>query len=137
MIKRLVSSGLAALGLAATVAWAADTPASLMAHYAQAAGVPVSALSTTRGAAFYRSEHTGRNGQPVSCASCHTTNPKQAGKTRVGKRIEPLAPAANPQRFTDAAKVEKWFRRNCQDVLARECSAQEKGDFIAWLNEIK
>ena len=71
------------------------------------------------------------------CASCHTASPKQAGQTRVGKRIEPLAPAANPQRFTDAAKVEKWFRRNCQDVLQRECSAQEKGDFIAWLSQAR
>jgi len=71
------------------------------------------------------------------CASCHTANPKQAGQTRVGKRIEPLAPAANPERFTDAAQVEKWFRRNCMDVLQRECSAQEKGDFIAWLSQIK
>lgn len=137
MIKRLLRSGLAALAMASTVAGAADSPASLMAHYAQAAGVPVSALSATRGAAFYRTEHAGRNGQAVSCASCHTANPRQAGQTRVGKRIEPLAPAANPQRFTDAAKVEKWFRRNCQDVLLRECSAQEKGDFIAWLSQVK
>ena len=139
MIKRLFRSGLAALAMAmaSTVAGAADSPASLMAHYAQAAGVPVSALSATRGAAFYRTEHAGRSGQAVSCASCHTANPRQAGQTRVGKRIEPLAPAANPQRFTDAAKVEKWFRRNCQDVLLRECSAQEKGDFIAWLSQVK
>lgn len=137
MIKRLFRSGLAALAMASAVAGAADSPASLMAHYAQAAGVPVSALSATRGAAFYRTEHAGRNAQAVSCASCHTANPRQAGQTRVGKRIEPLAPAANPQRFTDAAKVEKWFRRNCQDVLLRECSAQEKGDFIAWLSQVK
>lgn len=134
MIKRLFRSGLAALAMASAVAGAADSPASLMAHYAQAAGVPVSA---TRGAAFYRTEHAGRSGQAVSCASCHTANPRQAGQTRVGKRIEPLAPAASPQRFTDAAKVEKWFRRNCQDVLLRECSAQEKGDFIAWLSQVK
>jgi cytochrome c553 len=123
--------------MASAVAAAAESPASLMAHYAQAAGVPVSALSATRGETLYRSEHPGRNGQAVSCASCHTASPKQAGQTRVGKRIEPLAPAANPQRFTDAAKVEKWFRRNCQDVLQRECSAQEKGDFIAWLSQVK
>ena len=135
MIKRLVCSSLAALGM--TAAAAADSPASLMAHYAQTAVVPVSGLSAARGAALYRTEHPGRNGQPTSCASCHTASPKLAGQTRVGKRIEPLAPAANPQRFTDAAKVEKWFRRNCQDVLQRECSAQEKGDFIAWLSQLK
>lgn len=132
MIKPLLMT---ALTLCVTGTWAAETPASLMAQYAQAAGVTVPALSATRGAALYRTEHPGRNAQPVSCASCHTASPKQAGRTRVGKRIEPLAPAANPERFTDAAKVEKWFRRNCMDVLQRECSAQEKGDFIAWLSQ--
>jgi len=48
--------------------------------------------------------------------------------------ISPLAPAANPQRFTDSRKVEKWFRRNCGDVLDRECTAQEKADVLAWLD---
>jgi cytochrome c peroxidase len=135
MIKH-VFYGLAVLGIS-TAALAADTPSGLMAQYAQQAGVPVASLSATRGEALYRSEHAGRNGQTVSCAACHTASPKQPGQTRVGKRIEPLAPVANPQRFTDAAKVEKWFRRNCQDVLQRECSAQEKGDFIVWLSQVK
>ncbi|HQS82595.1 MAG TPA: DUF1924 domain-containing protein [Thiobacillus sp.] len=133
MIKRIAWFGLALISAHA----AADTPASSMVRYAQQAGVAVSALSPTRGEVLYRTEHPGKNGATQSCASCHTANPKQAGQTRVGKRIEPLAPSANPQRFTDAAKVEKWFRRNCTDVLRRECSAQEKGDFIAWLNQIK
>jgi len=134
MIKRIALTGL--MLLSANVA-AADTPASFMARYAQQAGVAVSTLSPARGEALYRTEHPGKNGTAQSCASCHTANPKQAGQTRVGKRIEPLAPAANPERFTDAAQVEKWFRRNCMDVLQRECSAQEKGDFIAWLSQIK
>jgi len=137
MIERIVRIALATLGMASAMAGAADSPAGLMAQYAKQAGVPVSALSAPRGAALYRTEHPGRDGQAVSCAACHTANPTQAGRTRVGKRIEPLAPAANPQRFTDAAKVEKWFRRNCQDVLQRECSAQEKGDFIAWLSQAR
>jgi Domain of unknown function (DUF1924) len=137
MIKRFFISGLAMLGTMSAVALAAETPASLMARYAQEAGIPVSALSAARGDALYRTSHPGRNALPVSCSSCHTDSPKQPGRTRVGKRIEPLAPAANPQRFTDAAKVEKWFRRNCQDVLQRECSAQEKGDFIFWLSQVK
>ncbi len=115
----------------------ADTPAGFMARYAQQAGVAPDTLSPARGEALYRSEHAAKNGAMQSCASCHTANPRQAGQTRVGKRIEPLAPSANPQRFTDAAKVEKWFRRNCMDVLQRECSAREKGDFIAWLSQVK
>ena len=133
MIKQLAWAGFALISAHA----AADSPASFMAHYAQQAGVGVSALSAARGEAFYRAEHPGRDGGKLSCATCHTANPKQTGKTRVGKPIKPLAPAANPQRFTDAAKVEKWFRRNCKDVLKRECTPQEKGDFVAWLNQIK
>ena len=134
MIRRIAYVGLL---LGSFGAAAADTPQSFMTRYAQAAGVPASALSPARGEALFRSKHPGRDGAMQSCASCHTDNPKLPGKTRVGKRIEPLAPSANPERFTDAAKVEKWFRRNCQDVLQRECSAQEKGDFVAWLNQIK
>jgi mono/diheme cytochrome c family protein len=133
MIKRIAWTGLMLLSVHA----AADTPASFMARYAQEAGVAVTALSPARGETLYRSEHPGKRGAVQSCASCHTASPKQAGQTRVGKRIEPLAPSANPQRFTDAAKVEKWFRRNCTDVLARECTPQEKGDFIARLQQLK
>jgi hypothetical protein len=54
-----------------------------------------------------------------------------------GKDIAPLAPAANPMRFADAQKTEKWFRRNCKDVLGRECSAAEKADVLAWLMTLK
>ena len=42
-------------------------------------------------------------------------------------------PAFNPERFTETAKVDKWFRRNCNDVLKRECTAAEKADVLAWL----
>lgn len=35
------------------------------------------------------------------------------------KVIEPLAPAFNLQRFSDLAKADKWFRRNCKDLLVR------------------
>jgi hypothetical protein len=44
-----------------------------------------------------------------------------------------MAPSANKERFTDVKKIEKWFKRNCNDVLARECTAQEKGDFLKYL----
>jgi hypothetical protein len=35
------------------------------------------------------------------------------------------------------AKVEKWFKRNCKDVLDRECTVQEKADFVAFLISVK
>jgi hypothetical protein len=56
---------------------------------------------------------------------------------RTAKVIAPLAPAANPQRFTDPGKAEKWFRRNCKDVLTRECSAAEKADLLAFLLKVE
>jgi hypothetical protein len=121
------------LAIAATVALAAQaaTPAELLAGYqAQAAAAP----SATRGQAFF----TQRHGGEWACASCHGNQPVVTGRhASTGKPIEPLAPAANARRFTDAAKVEKWFRRNCKDVLSRECSAAEKADVLAWLMEVK
>ena len=74
----------------------------------------------------------------VSCSSCHTSSPKNIGKhATTNKPIEPMAPAVNPQRFADAAKVDKWFKRNCHDVLGRACTTQEKGDFVSYMLSIK
>jgi len=95
-------------------------------------------FSASRGEKMYHAQRAHSGGKQISCASCHTDNPKNSGaheKTR--KAIEPLAPGANPKRFTDVAEVEKWFRRNCQDVLERQCSAQEKGDFLSYLLSVK
>jgi hypothetical protein len=87
-------------------------------------------FSAQRGRQFFASRH----GNDWSCASCHTENPLAPGRhAKTGKDISPLAPAAAPQRFTDAAKVEKWFNRNCNDVLNRACTAQEKGDVLEYL----
>jgi hypothetical protein len=74
----------------------------------------------------------------LSCASCHTDSPLATGKhAKTGKEILPLSPTANPKRFTDAATAEKWFKRNCNDVLSRACTAQEKGDFMAYVLSVK
>jgi len=74
----------------------------------------------------------------LSCASCHTDSPKNAGKhAKTNKAIDPLAPSMNAQRFTDVAKVEKWFKRNCNDALGRACTTLEKGDFMAYVLSVK
>ena len=87
-----------------------------------------------RGAQFFNATH----GREWSCASCHGERPTADGKhATTGKTIAPLAPAFNPRRFTDQAKVDKWFRRNCGDVLGRECTADEKADIVAWLATLK
>lgn len=78
------------------------------------------------------------SGQQRSCAACHGINPGVAGKhVRTGKAIQPMAPAANPQRLTDAGKVEKWFKRNCKWTMGRACTAEEKSGFIAYLKHWK
>lgn len=69
-----------------------------------------------------------------SCSSCHTDDPRAVGRhARTGKAIEPLAPSVNHQRLTEVRKIEKWFLRNCKWTIGRECSAQEKGDFLSYL----
>ena len=74
----------------------------------------------------------------LSCSSCHTDSPKNPGKhAKTNKVIDPMAPSANPKRFTDVAQVEKWFKRNCNDALARACTTQEKGDFMSYLLSVK
>lgn len=119
---------LATLATAALHAAAADTsPAQQLQRFAQQAGT---AGDAARGRAFFTSRH----GSEWSCASCHGNPPLAAGKhAGTGKRIEPLAPAANAAAFTDTARVDKWLRRNCNDVLKRECTAAEKADVLAWL----
>jgi hypothetical protein len=90
-------------------------------------------FSAIRGEAFYKAK-TG----DTACTTCHGDSPKAHGKhTTTGKDILPLAPSANAERFSDAAKVEKWFKRNCNDVLKRACTAKEKGDLIAYLLTVK
>lgn len=121
----------------ATVVTHAETPADFLAAFEQSArrGAPgFTGFSAARGQQFFNATHGGE----WSCASCHTANPGAAGKhAKTGKRIAPLAPAANGERFTGAAKVEKWFKRNCKDVLNRECTAQEKGDVLSYLMSVR
>ncbi len=111
----------------------AARPADFLPQWQQAAkqaDAGFSGFSAARGEQFFNATHGGE----WSCASCHTRNPAAAGKhAKTGKIIAPLAPAANAERFTDAANVEKWFKRNCSDVLNRACTAQEKGDVLTYL----
>lgn len=115
-----------ALMFAGTVANAA-TPPELLAGYVAQAGSPANPV---RGQQLFVNRH----GQQWACASCHGAIPTKPGEhASTGKPIAPLAPHFNSERFTDAAKAEKWFRRNCRDVVGRECTAAEKADVLAWL----
>ncbi|MES2192528.1 MAG: DUF1924 domain-containing protein [Pseudomonadota bacterium] len=109
----------------------AVTPAEQLAAYTAQAGAPAQAA---RGQQLFNAKH----GREWSCASCHTGVPTVDGKhASTGKTIGPMAPAFNPERFTDTAKSDKWFRRNCNDVMGRECTAAEKADVLAWLLTLK
>lgn len=123
---------LAALALGSMAsAGRTETPTQLLDGYGAAAAAPA---QPARGQQLF----TTRQGGDWSCSSCHGATPTQAGKhAATGKVIQPLAPAFNGERFTNPAKVEKWFRRNCNDVLGRECTAAEKADVLAWLISLK
>lgn len=74
-------------------------------------------------------------GKERRCSTCHTEDLRQAGKhIKTGKNIDPLAPSVNTKRLTDIAEIEKWLKRNCEWTLGRECSAQEKGDFLSFIS---
>jgi hypothetical protein len=119
--------------LALSVPARAETPLDIQRSLESAARQATpgfSGFSAPRGEEFFKKRH----GREWSCASCHTADPRQTGThAATGKSVTPLAPSANAERFTDPAKVDKWFRRNCNDVLGRVCTPLEKGDVLAWL----
>jgi hypothetical protein len=128
-IQRLAGVLALSASVGALAAGPADIQRSLEAAARQEAP-GFAGFSARRGAEFFKTTH----GREWSCASCHTQNPTAAGRhAKTNKEIAALAPAANAERFTRPDKVEKWFRRNCNDVLGRACSASEKGDVLAYL----
>jgi Domain of unknown function (DUF1924) len=130
--RKIVSlTAVAILAAAAPCGRAGATPPGLLAEYGALAG---RAPDAARGASVFTTRHN----RDWSCSSCHGALPVGAGRHAVtGKPIAAMAPAANPDRFSNAAKTEKWFRRNCNDVLGRECTAAEKADVLAWLMTLK
>lgn len=128
----------AALALLPSLA-SADTPQDLLAGYSRDAAVaqPGFAPSAARGEAFFSQRRNVTERMP-NCAACHTADPRGEGRHVItGKVLKPLSPLANAARFTRAAKVEKWFGRNCREVVGRDCSAAEKADLIRFLLSAK
>ncbi|MEK6662368.1 MAG: DUF1924 domain-containing protein [Pseudomonadota bacterium] len=133
--KLIILLALAATGLAQPMfaLTAADTLKQLE-QSAKQTDPTFKGVSAQRGERLFKTTH----GAEWSCASCHSDNPAASGKhAKTGKVIAPLAPAANAERFTRQDKVEKWFRRNCNDVLNRACTASEQADVLAYLMSIK
>ncbi|MCZ7654483.1 MAG: DUF1924 domain-containing protein [Rhodocyclaceae bacterium] len=124
-----VSAGIAAMILSTAVL--AGPREDLLAQYAAAA--KSAGFSAARGQILHTQNFSGGKADTPSCTSCHGKDTRSAGRTRTGKAIEPVALFVTPARYTDPAKVEKWFKRNCTEVLGRECTPQEKGDWLSFV----
>ena len=58
-----------------------------------------------------------KKGELISCASCHGTDLNKSNQNYfTGKTIDALSPKVNPKRFTDKTEIEKWLKRNFNDV---------------------
>lgn len=91
-------------------------------------------FSADTGRLKWKLEVQNKSGGTRSCTTCHTMDLTQAGKhTKTKKVIEPMALSVNRERYTDSKKIAKWFKRNCKWTWGRECTAQEKGDFLEYL----
>lgn len=126
------------LAIAASFTVHAETPMGMIDGYTQEAvrSQPGFAASAERGRAFFGRKWNVTDRMP-NCAACHGERPIVEGSHVItGKSIRPLAPSANAARFSSPAKVEKWFRRNCTEVVGRECSAAEKADFVQFLTTV-
>ncbi len=117
----------------AGIAGPRETQLASYANAAKAAKPGFSGFSADRGKTLHMQNFAGGKPDTPACASCHGKDPHVAGKNLVGKKIDPMALSTSPSRYTDPTKVEKWFKRNCNEVLGRECSAQEKGDWLSFM----
>lgn len=134
-IRRFIAAAVfaaASASLAVSAAEPNEQVRSLVDSYKKSSGAQ--SFSAEEGRKFFNSKRTHSvKKEERSCTTCHTADPRQPGKTIVGKVIEPLAPSVNRERFTDPEKIEKWFKRNCTWVLERECTPREKGDYITYM----
>ena len=135
MLRIFFGLFVAIAGLTAIPAFAVTPVEVLDTFKAEASAAPgFQGFSAADGERFFKTKQK----HDLSCSSCHTDNPAAEGKhAETDKLIKPLAPAANDERFTDMKKVAKWFKRNCNDVLDRECTAQEKGNVLSYLLTVK
>jgi mono/diheme cytochrome c family protein len=125
----VLTSGIVAMILsAATLAGPRDD---LLAQYAAAA--KSAGFSVASGQTLHTQNFSGGKPDTPSCTTCHGKDTRGAGRALTGKTIEPVAVSMTPTRYTDPAKVEKWFKRNCTEVLGRECTPQEKGDWLTFV----
>ncbi len=141
----------------------ADTPEQILERYAELAlqeDPAFAGFSTEHGHELYFQKRVLPVVGAINCASCHMADPREeiiAHRSKVLcrqchvindsehphpkdaklRKILPLAPSANPKRLTSFDHVEEFLKPNCEMVIGRECTTQEKGDLIAWLISVK
>lgn len=133
MYKHLISTSIVLLTLSnPTFVQATDAVDLLLAEYRS---LGAANFSVEAGKQLWLQEFIDeKSGKIRQCTSCHTDNLRQVGKhARSGKAIEPLAPSVNVERLTDIKKIRKWLKRNCKWTLGRECTPQEKGDSLTFI----
>ncbi len=131
-IRHLISIAMGLLAIFALPEVRADAVAEAQTTYqTQGAGSFDAQAGAQRWAEKFTEVDTGKQ---ISFASCHGHDLRQSGQhSRTLKSIEPMSPVVNPQRLTDVKKIEKWFLRNCKGTWGRECTPQEKGDFLSYI----
>lgn len=110
-------------------------PGDILARYrAEAAQAsPGFAPAAARGQALFQ-RNWGVSDSLPRCTTCHGDDLRRPGQHAItGKAIKPLLPTVEASRLSDPAKTEKWFRRNCREVVGRECTPGEKADVVAFL----
>ena len=136
LIATLVLASSVTAGMATAAPNFASDRAAILAHYAaeaRKADPGFKGFSAAAGRAFFLAHPAGARPATPSCSYCHTTDPRNPGRTRAGKVILPMAVSRTPSRFTKLSKVRLWFRRNCQSVYRRQCTALEKGNYITFM----
>ena len=125
------SLGILFLCLSSTAAYAQTTAKTQLTELESKIG---RTASSSEGKVFFTKSHA----SDWSCATCHGAPPIKDGEhASTGKKIKPLAPAFNPDAFTSQKRTDKWFKRNCNDVLDRACTDQEKANVLAYLLSLK
>jgi hypothetical protein len=100
----------------------ADVVADLLKQYERQGA---SAFTSTRAETMWTQTFAdAKTGEKRRCSTCHHDDLRRSGKHAV---------TGNPKRLTDPEHIEKWFTRNCKWTLGRECTPQEKGDFLVMI----
>lgn len=122
------------LALNSPFVFASSAADNLMAAYAKDAPL---AFSSERGKQVWDQVGITKKGIKRQCSTCHSKDLAQQGKHyKSGKAIKAMAPSINPKRLIKEKKIKKWLKRNCKWTFGKECTAQQKGDILSYLNTL-